>query len=188
MKWEDYLVFLPVSFYFQKFFFNHVRATDSSAEDQGGLEGLPTILCVAFILSKFLHTSSKHFTVDFFKVASQTALTLALKIGKRVLYCHSYDLGALKIVYFEQSPCRKVNLFLGCICQFVWGAVGRSMCRFQFYRSRKWWFFWNIIHRQYLSWCIIAVMLKWIPWHLYIDFLTFYVPVVNVDLTKPLVK
>ena len=80
--------YLPLTIF--RRFFNQVRTTENSAEDQG----LPTILCVIPQLSKFLDTWSKHFTVDFFEVASQTTRTFALKIEKRVVYHHSYDLGA----------------------------------------------------------------------------------------------
>ena len=70
---------------------------------QGGFEGLLRILSVAFILSKCLH------------IASQT-LTFALKIERKVVYHHSYDLGACEsVLEHAQCPCLKVNLFLRCI-------------------------------------------------------------------------
>ena len=62
--------------------------------DQGGLEGLPTILRVAFILSKFLRTLKKTSHCQFHRGRIRNGADVLVTIERKVVYRHSFDLGA----------------------------------------------------------------------------------------------
>ena len=132
----------------------------------------------AFILLKFLHTWSKHFTVDFIRGSAwQTALTSALKI------VWSWSLGKCLFWTVSLSESESISWLLSVCLRIGCGAKHLSLSMLQK----------EMILLKYHESAILVVVhvscdfkvcsLAFISW-----FVNLYVPVVNVDLTKPLAK